>query len=150
MTENARALIKSQNLLAIVETTKFEHEHPQPHFINPCCFGEDFADWLRQRALSLQDSGFTFSTVIQEDYGWGFWSYQSGDSFWIAVSYIGEGSQDGSIQWAISLNYDPRFNLLKRLFHTPNRRTLATLRNHILAAMASEAAIVISQHYERV
>jgi hypothetical protein len=30
-----------------IETDLFEHREVKPHFINPCCFGEDFAAWLR-------------------------------------------------------------------------------------------------------
>jgi hypothetical protein len=29
-----------------IETDLFEHKEMKPHFINPCCFGEDFAIWL--------------------------------------------------------------------------------------------------------
>src|SRR5262249_30425150 len=29
----------------IIETDLFEHREVKPHFINPCCFGEDFAAW---------------------------------------------------------------------------------------------------------
>jgi hypothetical protein len=32
-----------------VETEMFEHRDVKPHFINnPCCFGEDFAAWLKE------------------------------------------------------------------------------------------------------
>ena len=29
-----------------VETDLLEHREVKPHFINPCCFGEDFARWV--------------------------------------------------------------------------------------------------------
>ena len=35
-----------------VETDMFEHKEVKLHFINPCCFGEDFAAWLKHK-LSL-------------------------------------------------------------------------------------------------
>ena len=35
-----------------VRTDLFEHRTVAPHFINNCCFGEDFAQWLRS-ALSI-------------------------------------------------------------------------------------------------
>jgi hypothetical protein len=50
-----------------VETDLFEHREVKPHFINPCCFGEDFAKWLKGKLSLLQ--AFDLSEVIQEDYG---------------------------------------------------------------------------------
>jgi hypothetical protein len=44
----------------------------KPHFINPCCFGEDFAAWLKQELAPLAAHGFDFSEPMQEDYGWAF------------------------------------------------------------------------------
>jgi len=41
-----------------VETELFEHRDVKPHFINPCCFGEDFAAWLWM-ALSFCGDGPT-------------------------------------------------------------------------------------------
>ena len=31
----------NMNNLIAVETDMFEHREAKPHFINPCCFGED-------------------------------------------------------------------------------------------------------------
>ena len=64
-----------------VETDLFEHREVKPHFINPCCFGEDFAAWLKEQLSPLVDSGFNFSKINQEDYGWGFWAWHGKDSF---------------------------------------------------------------------
>jgi len=52
-----------------VETDMFEHRAVMPHFINPCCFGEDFAAWLKQELALLTGPGFDLSEIIQEDYG---------------------------------------------------------------------------------
>jgi hypothetical protein len=56
----------------MIETDLFEHREVKPHFINACCFGEDFAAWLRQELSRFPDLGFELSEPIQEDYGWGF------------------------------------------------------------------------------
>jgi hypothetical protein len=43
-----------------VETDLFEHREVKPHFIIPCCFGKDFATWLRPQLAALIDSGLDF------------------------------------------------------------------------------------------
>jgi hypothetical protein len=63
----------------MIETDLFEHRKVKPHFINPCCFGEDFAAWLRDKLLPLEEEGFDFAEPIQEDYGWGFWASHGRD-----------------------------------------------------------------------
>lgn len=127
--------------LVAVETELFEHRHVKPHFINPCCFGEDFAAWLKNQLSPLADAGFNLSEIIQEDYGWGFWARHGEDPFWVALSYVGDGPQEAPAQWVISVNYDPGLNLIKRLFHKPNRQALQQLRDRVLEAVTSNSAI---------
>ena len=77
-----------------IETDLFEHREVKPHFINPCCFGEDFAAWLRGKLTPLTAEGFLFADPIQEDYGWGFWASHRKDRFWIALSSLHSRSPD--------------------------------------------------------
>jgi hypothetical protein len=126
-----------------VETDQFEHRDVKPHFINPCCFGEDFAEWLKEEISPLRDAGFTFSKVIQEDYGWGFWARHGKDPFWVALSYVGGGPQEEPAQWVMSVDYDPGLNLIKRLFHRHDRRAFQNLRDHVKQAVTSNSAIMV-------
>lgn len=126
-----------------VETEMFGHREVKPHFINLCCFGEDFAAWLKKEIATLEGSGFSFSEIIQEDYGWGFWVWRGGDPFWVALSYVGDGPQEAPGQWVISVNYDPGLNLLKRLFHRPDAKALEKVRDEVRQAVESNAAIRI-------
>ncbi|HYL86744.1 MAG TPA: hypothetical protein VE263_21135 [Candidatus Angelobacter sp.] len=126
-----------------VETDQFEHREVKPHFINPCCFGEDFATWLKEEIAPLRNAGFCLSEIIQEDYGWGFWAWHGKDPFWVALSYVGDGPQEAPAQWVISVNYDPGLNLIKRLFHKPDRQALQSLRDQIKQAVTSNTAIRI-------
>ena len=126
-----------------VETELFEHRQVKPHFINPCCFGEDFAAWLKKEIAALESSDFSFSEIIQEDYGWGFWARRGGDPFWVALSYVGDGPHDSPAQWVISVSYDPGLNLLKRLFHRPDLKALKRVRDEVRQAVESNAAIRI-------
>ena len=131
------------DVLATVETDIFNHREVKPHFINPCCFGEDFATWLMAKISFLAKSGFVFSEIIQEDYGWGFWAYHGKDPFWVAISFVGEGPQETPAQWVISINYDPGLNLIKRLFHKPDSQALEQLRNNVFQVLTAENAIKI-------
>ncbi len=126
-----------------IETDMFEHREVKPHFINPCCFGEDFAAWLKQQLSPLTDSGFVLSEPIQEDYGWGFWASRGKDPFWLALSYVGNGPQEAPAQWVISVNYDPKLNLVKRLFHKPDSQAFAQLRDRVWQTLTSNNAIRI-------
>ena len=54
-----------------VETDLFEHREVKPHFINPCCFGEDFAVWIKRELSRFSALQFDLSEPVQEDYGWG-------------------------------------------------------------------------------
>jgi hypothetical protein len=124
-----------------IETDLFEHREVKPHFINPCCFGEDFAIWLRGELSRLAGEGFSLSEPIQEDYGWGLWASHGKDPFWIALSYVGDGPQEEPAQWVVSVNYEAGLNLVKRLFHKPNREAFAVLRERIWQAIRSNPAI---------
>jgi hypothetical protein len=126
-----------------IETELFEHRETQPHFINPCCFGEDFAGWLREKLASLGASGFEFSEPIQEDYGWGFWVKHGKESFWIALGFVGEGPTEGPAEWVVSVNADAGPNLFKRLFHKPDPRPFHALRDAIWHALQSTEGIKI-------
>jgi hypothetical protein len=102
-----------------VETDLFEHLETKPHFINPCCFGEDFAAWLKLELSQFPELDVELSEPIQEDYDWGIWASQGKDRFWIALSYVGDGPQEAPAQWVISVSYDPGLNFVKRLFYKP-------------------------------
>ena len=91
----------------------------KPYFINPCCFGEDFAAWLKLEVSARLSGGYEVSDIIQEDYGWGFW-IRSRHPYWIALSYIGDGPQEEPAQWAISCTCDYGLNVFKRLFARPD------------------------------
>jgi hypothetical protein len=137
------------DVLVTVETDLFDHKNVKPHFINPCCFGEDFAAWLKNAVSFLEGSSFEFSDPIQEDYGWGFWARHGKDSFWVAISYVGDGPQEPPAQWVISVNADSGLNIVKRLFHKPDRHALHQLRGCVREAITSnpEMKIVRTPNY---
>ena len=119
-----------------VETDLFEHRKVQPHFINPCCFGEDFAAWLIGGLSGLP--GFLTSAPIQEDDGWGFWATCGEHRFWVALSYVGDGPQEAPAQWMISADAALGW---RRLFRKPDTQSLTLLRDRIRQLLASDSAI---------
>jgi hypothetical protein len=125
----------------MVETDLFEHREVKSHFINPCCFGEDFAAWLRAELSRIFNSDLEFSEPIQEDYGWGFWARHQQDRFWIALSYVGNGPQEAPAQWVISVADDPGLNLIRRLFHKSDKQALAQLRERTRTILLFNVAI---------
>jgi len=127
----------------LFETDRFNLSEVKPHFINPCCFGEDFAAWLRQQLMPLAKDGFEISDPIQEDYGWGFWVSQGKDGFWIALSYVGDGPQEEPPEWVVSVNYDAGLNPVKRLFHKPDQQAFQKLWEGVRSAITSNAAIAV-------
>jgi hypothetical protein len=126
-----------------VETDLFEHREVKPHFINPCCFGEDFAAWLKQELSRFSELKFERSDPIQEDYGWGLWASLGKDTVWIAISYVGDGPQEEPPQWVISATPDAGCNIMKGLFRKPDHHAIKQLQNRIGQILASNAAIKI-------
>jgi hypothetical protein len=57
-------------------------------FINPCCFGEDLAEWLR---LKLSERGVTAHKPYQEDWGWELPVSYGEDSYYLGIG----GNSDG-------------------------------------------------------
>jgi hypothetical protein len=101
------------------ESDVFEHREVKPHFINPCCFGEDIAAWLKDELKPLAAEGFEISEPIQEDYGWGLWANKGKDAFWIAIGFQGDGPTEEPGVWGVSVDDDPGLNPIKRIFHKP-------------------------------
>jgi hypothetical protein len=126
-----------------VRTARFDFREPKPHFINPNCFGEDFAAWLRERLAGFAGEGFELSAPIQEDYGWGFWVTRGKDTFWIAISFVDRIEEDATAEWAISWNYDPGLSIIRRLFHKPDTAALERIGVSIRGALASAEGIRI-------
>ena len=131
-----------------VETARFEYREPKPHFINPNCFGEDFAAWLRERVAGFASEGFEISAPIQEDYGWGFWISRARDTFWVAISFVEQLDGGAGAQWVVSVAYDPGLSIIRRLFHQPDQTALARIREALWGALRTTEGIRIVEEPE--
>ena len=67
----------------LFRTRRFNLSKVGEHFINPCCFGEDLADWLR---LRLEERNVVADDPNQEDWGWGLPVTNGRDSYYLGVS----------------------------------------------------------------
>ena|SRR5579875_882868 len=127
-----------------IETDLFEHRGIKPDAINQCSFGQDFAAWLQERLRSLIGRCLCF---LESDPGrlWlgGVWASQSGDRFWIAISYVGDGPQDGPVQWIISAEQTGAASLFRRMLHKSEGARLTELRHSVHRALEGDTAIKI-------
>jgi hypothetical protein len=84
----------------LFETDRFNVSEVKEHFINPCCFGEDLAEWLRQR---LAQKGLIAGAPYQEDWGWEMLMRRDSEQYCVGVGgYRTEGAagkNDG--EWRI-------------------------------------------------
>jgi hypothetical protein len=66
----------------LFRTNKFNLSEVKPHFINPCCFGEDLAAWLGNR---LAEKQIAVSVPGQEDWGWYITATYGRNSYFLGV-----------------------------------------------------------------
>lgn len=104
-------------------TRRFNFTEVRPNFINPCCFGEDFAEWMRSGLAASLPPDAEISAPIQEDYGWGLQVARGKDTCWIALSAVAddaEGDASAAGEWVVTVTHDPGLNLVRRFFHRPD------------------------------
>lgn len=73
----------------LLESSRFNISEVKPHFINPCCFGEDLAQWLINK---LEERGIQARKPYQEDWGWEFSAEEDLNSYYIGVG--GNSAED--------------------------------------------------------
>jgi hypothetical protein len=66
----------------LFETDRFNLSEVEDHFINPCCFGEDLAQWLREK---LTEKGAIPGALGQEDWGWYLFVEQGSERYFVGV-----------------------------------------------------------------
>lgn len=71
----------------LFRTSRFNLSVVKPHFINPCCFGEDLAQWLSGK---LTEKKIEASQPGQEDWGWYLKTSQSGNSYFLGMNGVAD------------------------------------------------------------
>jgi hypothetical protein len=67
----------------LFKTNRFNLSKVGEHFINPCCFGEDLAAWLR---IKLNERRVEVDQAYQEDWGWELPAACGNDSYYLCMS----------------------------------------------------------------
>jgi hypothetical protein len=107
-----------------LETDLFEATTPGPHFINPRCFGEDFAAWLRAR---LHARGLDASEPIQEDWGWVVIAPFRGSRFTLSIGVMDESIGRTPAEWRVGVSYEKPLNGFRAWFRSTPTNELSEL-----------------------
>ncbi|WNZ55232.1 hypothetical protein QT397_20565 [Microbulbifer sp. MKSA007] len=78
------------------ETDQFNLTKEHDHFINPGCFGEDFANWLKPH---LENSGIEVSDIYQEDWGWEI----DCSGYYLGVGGLPENDSSNLGEWRVMI-----------------------------------------------
>jgi|SRR5579859_4593249 len=84
----------------LFKTRRFNLSEVGEHFINPCCFGEDLAAWLREKLVA---SGIDAGQPYQEDWGWEFSAERGGNKYFFGMGGIPDGaaSEGNAGEWRV-------------------------------------------------
>jgi hypothetical protein len=135
--ENRRGSEMIERAFTLV-TDLFEATTPGPHFINPRCFGEDFARWLGER---LQARGVAVSEPIQEDWGWAMIAPFRGSRFTLAIGVMDESIGRTPAEWRVGASYEKPLNGFRGWFRSPPANELAELAQLLEDILRGEARI---------
>ena len=80
------------------ETDKFNLSVEHENFINPCCFGEDFTEWLKPR---LENCGVTVEDIYQEDWGWEMSCKENNQGYYLGVGGLPEEDNPNKGEWRV-------------------------------------------------
>jgi hypothetical protein len=75
----------------LFHTGRFDLSIVGDHFINPCCFGEDLAAWLRERLIAR---GIHADLPGQEDWGWYLGVKRGAETYLLGMS--GNADEDST------------------------------------------------------
>ena len=72
------------------KTDRFNLSTEQEDFINECCFGEDFSQWLVD---ALTAAGTNAEVICMEDFGWANWAEHQGIRYLVCVAGLWDGNE---------------------------------------------------------
>ncbi|GMU66800.1 MAG: hypothetical protein AMXMBFR36_30740 [Acidobacteriota bacterium] len=124
-----------------VTTDLFEATTPGEHFINPRCFGEDFATWLRERLVS---GAIETSEPIQEDFGWVLLLGRPPRRFTLALGIMDESIGKVPATWRIDVSFERGLNGLRSWIGRPPVAELDAVFERVRAVLSAEPRFHVS------
>ena len=119
-----------------LRTDIFEATTPGPNFINPRCFGEDFAQWIYSQ---LKERGLPVSDPIQEDFGWVLLVTYHEQIFTLAIGIMDDSIGSMPAEWRIDVSLERSLNGLRTWFKKPPQSDLIELARIVEEMLASES-----------
>ena len=97
----------------LFESDRFNLSEVKPHFINPICFGEDVAAWLRSKLI---ERGIATIAPDQEDWGWYIEAAFNQSNYFLGIGGNAEesGSDPNQGEWRIMV--EKKRSLADKLF----------------------------------
>ncbi|WP_445362224.1 hypothetical protein ACJJIQ_10060 [Microbulbifer sp. ANSA003] len=80
------------------ETDVFTLTEEKDNFINPCCFGEDAADWFKPQ---MESAGIEVLDTYQEDWGWEISCSFKGNKYFIGLGGTPETEGKNNGEWRV-------------------------------------------------
>lgn len=96
-----------------LRTDLFESVEARPDFINPRCFGSDFAAWLRER---LVERGIDVGDPIQEDFGWVLLASHRTFTFTISIGIMDDSIGRSPAEWCVGVSFERGMNGIRSFF----------------------------------
>ena len=116
-------------------TYRLEATTPAPHFINPHCFGEDFAKWMQ---AELKKRLVRASDPIQKDFGWVLHVPHQEHVFTLTIEMVDESIGSVSDEWWIDVSFEKPLNGFRAWFRKPPQAALGGLATIVETILASE------------
>jgi hypothetical protein len=124
-----------------VTTDLFEANTPEPDFINPCCFGEDFANWLSSQ---MAQRGLDVSEPIQEDFGWVILVKSAKGTFTLSIGIMDESIGQEPAAWRIGVDYEKPLNPIRSWFKPVPVETLESIFQELNSIVRGEPGFIVS------
>jgi hypothetical protein len=121
-----------------LRTDLFEATTPGPHFINPRCFGEDFASWLHTR---LKAQNLPSSAPIAEDWGWALVVLYRDRKYTLAIGIMDDSIGRRLAEWRIGVAFERPLNSVRSWFAAAPKADLDALAEVVKAVLESEPRI---------
>ena len=120
-----------------ITTDRFEVTTPSDHFINPRCFGEDFAKWLAPR---LESNGLPTSDPLQEDWGWLLLVDHAGFRFGLSIGVMEASLGVVPADWRVGVEYSRFTNSLRHWFKPEPFELLQDVAARVRSILEAEPA----------